>query len=310
MSREVDLLLARAHRRHRRIEAVQRAAIGVAAGGAVGIALRLASLAPPWAATAAAAGGLVALALRRRPDDLALACRLDRAAGLGSALTAAVEFRDRSDPWATAQRGVVAPLLTHLDLATLLPWRGRGWGVVAATLVAAALLLPGVRPDRVKPPAATEPAVHPGVARPTSTTRASHPRLRASSGPRTATPPHDRAVDGPLAAKETTTGPGRRAPSRHGNNGGGRGGGLGNAPATGPLLTDAARAGVAATGETAAVATRGRGLLPAPTAAAPTPAATGAGRLAPDPVATLPLHRRAAVAHYFALLHSTPGATP
>lgn len=308
MSQEIDRFLARARRRHRWVEATRRGAIGLATGGAAAIALRLAGLPLPWAATLAGAGLLIAVATRRRPDDVALADRLDRAAGLGSALTAAVEFGRRQDPWAAAQRATVAPHLDHLDLAALLPWRGRGWGVVAAALMVG-LFLPGLPAPFVAPPPPTRLAAAPGQSG--STGAAGAPRMRPI------TPPAQRVVAAPpgggpgeTATGETTKGLERRVIAQpHDGGGGGRGGGLGDAPATGPLLAEMARPAATATGNTVAVATRGRGTLPAPAAAA-APAPPAHSGLAPDPVANLPLHRRAAVAHYFALLHPTPKATP
>ncbi len=309
MSREIDHFLDRARRRHGWVEAVRRGAIGLAAGGAAAIALRLVGLPLPWAAAPAVAGLLVAVATRRRPDDLGLAARLDRAAGLGSALTAAVEFRDRLDPWAAAQRATVAPHLDHLDLATLLPWRGRGWGIVAAALVVLALVTPTVDSGRATPAAPARLAAGTGTTRPPRTAPTPRPRLRPSSNPRAIGPPDDRAPGNAVATSESAKRPERQATSQpHG--GGGRGGGLGDAPVAGPLLAETARPAIAATDSPVALATRGRGPLPAPTAAAPRPAGADHSHLAPDPVANLPLHRRAAVAHYFALLYPTPGATP
>jgi len=311
MSREVDRFLDRARRRHRWVEAALRGAVGLDAGSAVAIGLRVAGLPLLWGVGAAVAGGLIALATLRRSDDLALATRLDRAAGLGSALTAAVEFRGRNDPWATAQRTTVAPLLAHLDLATLLPWRGRGWGVVAATLIGGALLLPAVRPVGTTPSAQTRPATPPGAGRPTAALPAPPERRQTALGRRAVAPPHDRAAGDPLATGETAKGAERGATSpRHDGGGGGRGGGLGNVAATGPLFTETPRAEVAATGRVATTTTRGRGLLPAPTGAPPSPPSPPAGHLTPDPVADLPLARRGAVAHYFALLHPTPEVAP
>jgi len=98
MSREVERFLDRARRRHRWVEATRRGVVGLTVGGVVAIGLRVAGLPLLWGAGATVAGGLIALATLRRSDDLALATRLDRAAGLGSALTAAVEFRGRNDP--------------------------------------------------------------------------------------------------------------------------------------------------------------------------------------------------------------------
>lgn len=309
MNLEIDRFLDRARRRHRWVEATRRGAIGLAAGGAAAIALRLAGLPLPWAAIPAGAGLLVAAATRRRPEDVALADRLDRAAGLGSALTAAVEFGRRQDPWAAAQRATVAPHLDHLDLAALLPWHGRGWGVVAAALMVV-LFLPSPPPPLGTPPPPTQLAAF-GRSGPTGA--ASAPRMRpiTPSAQRGVAAPHGGGPGETTAAGETAKGLERQVIAQpHAGGGGGRGGGLGDAPATGPLLAETARPAATATGNTVAVATRGRGILPTPTATAPLPAGADHSRLAPDPVANLPLHRQAAVAHYFTLLHPTPKATP
>jgi len=308
MSREIDRFLDRARRRHRRVEAVGCGGIGLAAGAALAVVLRLASLSLPWGVAAVVAGPLLALATMRRPDDLTLAARLDRAAGLGSALTAAVEFLHRRDPWATAQRRAAVPLLTHLDLATLLPWRGHAWGVAAAALLAMVLFLPAVRPTREQPPVPARITASAEVVRPTGAHPAPSVQHRGPSNPPAVAALRDGAA-GNAAPMGNPAGATVPAP-RRGGAGGGRGAGLGDAAATGPLLADQARPEAAAIGATVAVATRGRGLLPAPTGGPPSPVPGAAGHLTPDAIANLPLHRRAAVAHYFALLHPIPGATP
>jgi len=304
MSGAVDHLLARAQRRQLQIEAIRRFALGLAAGGAVAVGLRLAGLPLAFPVAAGVAGSLLGLATVRRVDDLTLAARLDRAAGLGSALTAAVEFRHRHDPWATAQRAATAPRLAHLDLATLLPWRGHAWGIVAAALGAATLLVPDLRhATRVPPPPTLLGESIAGTARPTGAGYAPQPRLHTPAEPPITPLSHAGANGDGGATAETGKGVGERA----GSGGGGGGAGLGNAPASGGLVAATPRPELQGSGPTVAVATTGRGPLPTPLAAAPPPAPTAAGRLAPDPLAALPLYRRAAVARYFELLRAAEG---
>jgi len=141
---EVDRFMGRARRRWWTTTTLRRASQGGVAGGLAGMAVVLTHGPRPLALGLVATGLLLVpvFLFQRRPDEVALAARLDRAAGLGSALTAAVEFRDRIDPWCSAQRHHAARLLAGLDPATLLPWRGIGWLVAATAVLLAVTLLP------------------------------------------------------------------------------------------------------------------------------------------------------------------------
>jgi len=141
---EVERFMERARRRWWATTTLRRTGQGGVAGGVAGMAVVLAHGPRPLALGLVATGLLLVPAFlsQRRPDEVALAARLDRAAGLGSALTAAVEFRHRPDPWCAAQRHHASRLLAGLNPAALLPWRGWGWAVAATAALIAVTVLP------------------------------------------------------------------------------------------------------------------------------------------------------------------------
>jgi|GEM_PF-6550186 len=145
---EVERFMGRARRRWWTTTTLCRASQGGVAGGLAGMAVVLTHGPRPLALGLIATGLLLVPVFlsQRRPDEVALAARLDRSAGLGSALTAAVEFRQRADPWCAAQRDHAARLLAGLDPAALLPWRGIGWLVAATAALLAVTLLPPLAP--------------------------------------------------------------------------------------------------------------------------------------------------------------------
>jgi hypothetical protein len=141
---EIDRFMTAGLRRWRMIHLARWACQGAVLGGIAGVAALLAG-GGRWTALGltVAGAGLVPLGRwRQMPGPGSLAALLDRTAGLGSALAAAVEFRHRTDPWCLAQRRYTAPLLAGLDPAALLPWRGSGWLAAAAAAIVAATLLP------------------------------------------------------------------------------------------------------------------------------------------------------------------------
>jgi hypothetical protein len=145
---EIDRFMAAGRRRWWSIHLLRWACQGIVAGGAAGVAAYLAG-GGPSVALGLTVGGVCLVPLarwRQRLDPPALAHLLDRAAGLGSTLTAAAEFRHRDDPWCTAQRRYTTRLLAGLDPAILLPWRGTGWAVAAGATLFAVTLLPSGLP--------------------------------------------------------------------------------------------------------------------------------------------------------------------
>ena len=321
---EVERFMGRARRRWTSTTTLRRASQGGVAGGLTGAAMVLAGGPRPLALGLVAAGlVLVPAALAsRRPAEIALAARLDRAAGLGSTLTAAVEFRDRADPWCVAQRIHAARLLAGLDPAALLPWRGTGWLVAAVAALLAVTLLPprspspqeggGGRAEQQALRAAEVPSA------PLPPGGAGGKAQGASSAP--GTPPN------PVADPTTPTpalprGGRELATTTQALPRGGRGSGsgdvagttstgdIGTGAATTPLLGAPDRA-LPRPGR-AAILTLAGAALPGAVAAPPGGAPTIPLTMAPAPRPTLslappeavPLHLRATVARYFALLH-------
>ena len=341
---EIDRFMAAARRRWWVTHLARWACQGVVAGGTAGAAALLGG-GGRWLALGLTVAGawLVPLARWRRvPTPVALAALLDREAGLGSALTAAVEFRQRDDPWCAAQRRHVATLLPGLAPATLLPWRAGGWLAAAAAALLAVTFLPqgrtldtpspreggggraveraalaGKLPDGASTPTAPTPPLPRGgretAAHPPQP--ANIPSLREGAGGRANGP--GGAPGTPPEQVASPTSPTPALPPGGRGTGGGQGdtagtaatGDLGTAPAATPLLGRTERIlpnpGGPSTLALAAGNPPGPVAAPAGPAGSPPPATTPGTTpiLVPAPPEAVPMHLRPIVARYFDLLH-------
>lgn len=134
------------------IDGFLRALVGLGTVGAVVVlglvaAHKLTAWTPDWGPALGVIGGVVFVAAlgvswARRARGLALADELDRRAGLRETLSTAVSLSGRGDAWSAAVRESAEARARRVVLRDAAPIRTpRGWGVPAAVLACAGLVL-------------------------------------------------------------------------------------------------------------------------------------------------------------------------